>query len=167
MSLIYPFVLCLLGTRVSMGVARRRGAGWARPWATWSSSSAVAMSVVLLAGSATHVVEPQRSGLVAIVPTWIPFPGWVVTVTGVVEALLAVGLAVPQTRRRSAIAATGLLLVMYPANVIAAQGVEEASAPDSPLLPRTLLQIAFIGACVLAARRPTNRGSAELRTWRR
>ena len=40
---------------------------------------------------------------------------------------------------------------MYPANAIAAKGVEEASAPDSPLLPRTLLQIAFIGACALAA----------------
>ncbi|PPF87252.1 hypothetical protein C5E07_18845 [Pseudoclavibacter sp. RFBJ3] len=161
MSLIYPFVLCLLGTRVSMGVARRRGVAWARPWATWSSSSAVAMSAVLLAGSATHFVEPQRSGLLAIVPTWIPLPGRVVAVTGVVEALLAVGLSVPRTRRRSAIATIGLLLVMYPANVIAAKGVEEASAPDSPLPPRTLLQIAFIGACALAARSPVDRGSIE------
>ena len=48
-----------------------------------------------------------------------------------------------------------LLVAVFPANVVAARGVPEPSAPNTPLVRRTLLQLLLLAVCGLAARGPT------------
>ena len=45
-----------------------------------------------------HFAPPMRRDLIAIVPPRLPAPGLLVTVTGVLELLGAVGLLLPATR---------------------------------------------------------------------
>ncbi|WP_250447416.1 hypothetical protein, partial [Actinotalea sp. C106] len=142
-------------------LAVRRGAGRAQAWDSWPGACGVGLAAVLGSAAVTHVIEPQRSGLIAIVPTWIPQPGFIVTATGVLELCLAVGLVVPRTRRLTAVAAILLLIAMFPANVVAAQGVDHPAAPDTPLLPRTLLQVLLVAVGAAAASR------AGTPPWRR
>lgn len=152
MSLLYPFVLSLLGSRLGTHLAARAGHGWVRPWASWPACAAISMAATLATASVTHFKEPQRSGLVAIVPDMIPCPALVVTATGVIEAGLALALLHPRARRPAAVAAIALLLALYPANVVAARGLDHPHAPHTALVPRTALQALLVGTCFVAAR---------------
>jgi uncharacterized membrane protein len=87
----------------------------------------------------------MRGDLVRMVPSSIPQPELMVTVTGICEILGAVGLVLRPLRR---IAAGGLILMLaavLPANIHAAQsGITLAGAPPTPLLPRIALQVLFV-----------------------
>lgn len=107
--------------------------------------------MVYLNTAATHFIEPQRSGLIAIVPGFLPRPELLVTLTGIIELVLAVALLIPRTRRPAAWASVLLLLALFPANVVAAAGVDHPAAPSTPLLPRALLQLVLIGFSAAAA----------------
>src|SRR5699024_3341005 len=132
-----------------------RGRKWATPWASWNSAAAAGMATVFVCTGVTHFVEPQRSGLEAIIPDFVPQPALAVTLSGVAELVLAVALVVPRTRRVAALAAVLFLLAVFPANVIAAAGVSHPAAPTTPLVPRALLQLVFIGfAAAPLLRRP-------------
>jgi uncharacterized membrane protein len=155
MSLLFPLLIGLFTTRTGASLALRNGITRVRPWASWPGAAGVAMTAALIPASVTHFKQPQRSGLVAIVPGWVPMPSQVVTATGLLELLLATSLVFPRTRQRGAIGTIVLLIAIFPANVVAAHGVDHASAPDTPLLRRTLLQLVFITTCLLAT---TNSG---------
>ncbi|WP_407554741.1 DoxX family protein [Streptomyces sp. Pv4-95] len=91
-----------------------------------------------------HFID-MREQLIAMVPPGLPFPGLLVTLTGVAELACAIGLLWTRTTRASA-AVLGLLLVgMFPANVYAA-------GADVPwwdqLGPRTATQLLFLAATV-------------------
>ncbi|MDN5860354.1 MAG: DoxX family protein [Pseudonocardia sp.] len=102
-------------------------------------------AMFLLTGVA-HFVG-MRAELIAMVPPWAPAPGLLVTVTGVLELLGAVGLLVSRTAHWAAAGLTALLVGMFPANIHLA-----LTAPDLPwhaeLLPRTLMQLVFLSATV-------------------
>ncbi|WP_205708156.1 hypothetical protein, partial [Kineococcus vitellinus] len=70
----------------------------------------------LLAGAGTaHLVRP--GGFDAIVPRALPGPArWWTTGSGVVELVLAAGLALPPTRRAAGAAAAAFLVAVWPAN---------------------------------------------------
>ncbi|MBO1751028.1 hypothetical protein J4G33_04350 [Actinotalea sp. BY-33] len=153
MTLLIPLVIATLGTRAGAHLAVRRGARRAQAWDSWPGACGAGLAAVLGSAAVTHFIEPHRSGLIAIVPAWVPHPGDVVTATGVLELCLAVGLVVPRTRRFAAVAAILLLVALFPANVVAAQGVDHPAAPDTPLLPRTLLQVLLVGVGAAAASR--------------
>jgi uncharacterized membrane protein len=157
MSLLFPLLIGLLGTRSATAIATRKGARWVRPWSSWPAAAGIAIAAVLLAASGRHFREPQRSGLVAIVPERLP-AGAVVTATGLLERALAASLVFPRSRRAGAAGAGLLLVAMFPANVVAARGVEEPSAPNTPLVRRTLLQLLLLAVCGLAARRAAGSG---------
>lgn len=145
MFLLVPLIATTLAVRMLAGLLVRRGVRRAQPWASWPAAAAAGMGVVFVLTGVTHFIEPQRSGLVAIVPGVIPAPELVITLTGIAELVLAVGLIVPRTREWAGAAAVVLLLALLPANVIAAAGVDNPAAPNTPLVPRLLLQAAFIG----------------------
>ncbi|MFI7495488.1 hypothetical protein ACH9D2_12340 [Kocuria sp. M4R2S49] len=142
MTLLVPLIVTIVVVRVLAVRASRRRAG---PDPGWAAAMAWGMAVVFVITSITHFVEPYRSGLVAVVPRALPAPEALVTVSGVAEMLLAAGLLVPRTRTVAAAAAIAFLLAVFPANVVAAQGVDHPHAPDTPLLPRLALQLVFIG----------------------
>jgi len=100
---------------------------------------------------AAHFVQPLRGALIAIVPPSLPAPGTLVTVTGVLELFGAVGLLIPQSRVAAAVCLGLLMLAMFPANIYAAGEKRSEHAPDTPLVPRTLMQALFLAGAALVA----------------
>ncbi|GAA5037262.1 hypothetical protein ACFQRL_13395 [Microbacterium fluvii] len=123
---------------------------------TWPEALAVGLAAMFLLTASAHFARPRRAGLIAIVPPAIPRPGLVVTATGLLEIAGAIGLLVSPTwiagiRTAAAICLALLLLVLFPANVYAARARRHPDAPHTPLVPRTLMQVAFVAAAVVVA----------------
>jgi uncharacterized membrane protein len=142
-----PLIALILGT----ASARAVGWLWVPFFDSWSAAVAFGLAVMLLLTASAHFTEPRRAGLIATVPPRFPLPGAIVTITGVLEVLGAVGLLVPVTRFPAAICVGVLLIAMYPANVYAAGARRSPSSPTTPIVPRTLIQVVFVGACVAVA----------------
>jgi uncharacterized membrane protein len=87
-----------------------------------------------------------------MVPTALPHPDLIVTVTGILELLGAAGLLFPATAPAAGVCLAVLLMAIFPANIRAAREhlkIGEGAATALPL--RTVLQIVFITALVAAA----------------
>ena len=115
---------------------------------------AIGLAAMLALTSGAHFHPTRRQGLIAIVPPRLPFPDHLVTLTGILEILAAVGLLVPPTfldwaRPSASFCLTLLLIIMFPANVFAATEKRGKDSPDTPLLPRTLLQVLFVSAALI------------------
>lgn len=141
----------LLVLVVTTLVARAAGAAGLGPTATWPGALAVGLAAMFALTASAHFSR-RRAGLVAIVP----HPAAAVTLTGVLEALGAVGLLVPPAVlpgvRSAAAACLALLLVaLFPANVHAARERRHPDAPHTPLGRRTAMQAAFLAAAVTVA----------------
>src|SRR5690625_4850148 len=160
MILLLPLSLATALARLGAKLLVRRGVGAARPWDSWSAALAAGVATVYVATGVTHFVEPQRSGLEAIVPSAIPWPGAAVTASGIAEFAIAIGLVLPRTRRWAAIASIAMLIALFPANVVAASGVDHPAAPSTPLLPRAALQVVLLLASAAALRPFTGQPSA-------
>lgn len=112
----------------------------------------VGLALMFLLTGLAHFGLGRREGLIAMVPPRLPRPDLLVTVTGVLELAGAVGLLVPATARWAAAGLALLMIAMFPANVSAARrGVTLAGRPATPLVPRTILQVVFVGAAVVVA----------------
>ncbi len=86
-----------------------------------------------------------RHDLVRMVPPQVPWPDAVVFLTGVLEALGAVGILVRRTRRIASRALVAFLIAVLPANIYAAQsGVTLGGAPVTPLAWRVPMQVLFV-----------------------
>lgn len=142
-----PLIVLVVSTLLARGI----GALGVGDVATWPASVAVGLAVMFAITASAHWVQPKRDGLIAIVPARIPHPALVVTLSGTLELLGAIGLLAPATRIAAAICLTILLIAMYPANVRAARGVDHPAAPRTSLVLRTVLQIVFIAATLYVA----------------
>lgn len=121
----------------------------------WFNAARYAFAVMFLLTAAAHFVPVQRVDLVRMVPPSFPNPGLIVTITGVLEILGAVGLVVPRTARLAAGLLAVLLVAMFPANVYAA--VNELTLmgkPATALVPRTIIQLIFLGGLTMIAAKP-------------
>jgi uncharacterized membrane protein len=95
--------------------------------------------------ASAHFMSTRRD-LVAMVPAAFPRPELLVSVTGVLEILGAIGLLIPATRGLAGIGLVVLLVAMFPANVAAARKrVPLRGKPPTPLPLRLSLQLVFIG----------------------
>lgn len=150
MILLLPLFLTIVLVRFTTWWLDRRGSRTAAALNNWPTAAGWGMAAVFVFTGVAHFVEPQRSGLIAIVPEFVPAPALAVTVTGVLELVLAAGLIYPRTRRWSALATVLLLLALFPANIVAAGEVDHPAAPTSPLVLRAILQLIFITAAVVA-----------------
>lgn len=113
-------------------------------WPAWLTGGLVLM---FLMGAVGRLVPPVRAELVAMVPPRLPRPELIVAATGVLETAGAIGLLLPPTHRLAALCLALLLVAVFPANVHAAR----SSSTASPLLPRTIEQLVFVGACLAVA----------------
>lgn len=112
----------------------------------WWTSLRLALSGMFLLTSSAHWGN-RRPDLIQMVPKVFPQPDLLVTVTGVLEILGAVGLMLPTTARYAALGLSLMLLAVFPANVHAARkGLTIAGRQVEALIPRTLLQIVFLTA---------------------
>ena len=116
------------------------------------SALRVGLALMFLLTGAAHFGPGRRAHLIAMVPPGLPRPDLLVTVTGVLELLGAAGLLLPATARAAAAGLALLMLAMFPANVFAARhGVPLGGRPPMPLVPRTVLQVIFVGAAAAVA----------------
>lgn len=95
--------------------------------------------------------------LVEMLPPWLPARRLAIYATGVVEALIAIGLLMDKTRRAAGIAAAVVLVLFFPANVYAAlnyAGVGAHQTGPSYLWIRAPLQIFLIAWALWPVRWP-------------
>ena len=115
----------------------------------WPSAIAVGLALMFLVTGIAHFVNPLRGDLIAIVPPRLPSAGPLVSVTGVVELLGAVGLLYPPTRTAAAVALGVLMLAMFPANVYASRMPNPPKSMTTRLPLRTVEQVVFVGAALV------------------
>jgi uncharacterized membrane protein len=116
---------------------------------TWPSAIAVGLAAMFVVTGIAHYVNPLRRDMIAIVPPRLPAPGLLVTITGVLELLGAVGLLYPPTRVAAAVSLFALMLVMFPANVYASRMPNPPKSMNARLPLRTIEEIVFVGAALV------------------
>jgi uncharacterized membrane protein len=118
---------------------------------SWSSALRAALSVMFLVTASAHWGK-RRPDLIRTVPPQLPRPDLLVTLTGVLEILGAIGLLVPWTSRAAAWGLALMLIAVFPANVHAARAHLRIGGRPVPALPtRTALQVLFLAALVAIA----------------
>ena len=94
----------------------------------------------------------RRPDLIRMVPPALPRPDLLVTITGVLEILGAIGLFVPRTGRAASMCLALLLLALFPANIHAARQNVTIAGRRVPSVPvRGSIQLVFIAMLVAAA----------------
>jgi uncharacterized membrane protein len=135
-------ILLLLGSTL---LFRAAGALGVAALATWQDSTRWGLAAMLLFAASAHFTA-MREDLIRMVPPSFPRPDLIVTLTGVLEVLAAVGMLVPATRRLAGVGLILLLVAMLPANISAAlRGVTLAGKPVTGLWLRIPMQALFVG----------------------
>ncbi|SRR6266851_3264706 len=112
----------------------------------WWTSLRLALAGMFLLTASAHWGR-RRSDLVRMVPPIFPRPDLLVTATGILEILGAIGLMLPSVARYAALGLSLMLLAIFPANVHAAREHLTIAGTSVPaLMPRTLIQIGFLAA---------------------
>ena len=110
-----------------------------------------ALGVMFLFTASAHWGK-RRPDLIRMVPPPLPRPDRLVTFTGVLEILGAIGLFVPITARAACICLVLLLVALFPANIHAARKgltIDGRRVPSVPV--RALIQLVFIATLIAAA----------------
>jgi len=118
---------------------------------TWVKAIAVGLAAMFVLTGVAHFAPPLRASLIAIVPPRLPAPGLLVSFTGVLELLGAVGLLVPATRIMAAVCLVLLMLAMFPANIYAARMPNPPKSMTTRLPLRTAEEIVYLAAAVVVA----------------
>lgn len=112
----------------------------------WHPALRVGLALMFVVTGVAHFAPAYRTDMIAMVPPALPRPDLLVTVTGVLELVGAVGLLLPATARWAAAGLALLMLAMFPANVSAVRrGLTLGGRPATPLGPRTVEQVLFVG----------------------
>lgn len=114
----------------------------------WHPALRIGLALMFLLTASAHFLS-RRADLIAMVPPRLSRADLLVTLTGVLELLGALGLLLPATARAAAAGLALLMLAMFPANVSAARrGLTLAGRPVTPVGVRTALQVAFVAAAL-------------------
>jgi uncharacterized membrane protein len=142
-----PLITLLLGSVLA------RIVGWAgvNYLANWVTAITVGLAAMFVLTGVAHFAPPLRTALIAIVPPRLPAPGMLVTVTGVLELLGAVGLLVPATRVAAAVCLLLLMVAMFPANIYAARMPNPPKSMTTQLPLRTAEEIVYLAAAIVVA----------------
>jgi uncharacterized membrane protein len=146
-----PFIVLSVALLAFLGLRRLR----VRPLASWVICLRWALAAMFLLTASAHWGS-RRADLVAMVPDALPDPELLVTLSGIAEIAGAIGLLVPRVAPFAAAGLALLLVAVFPANIHAArQSLSIGGEPVTPLIPRAILQLAFLTAVIIAGfRRP-------------
>ena len=142
MAVIVTLVLGTLGARLFGWL----GVGYVD---SWPQAVAVGLAAMFVMTGVAHFVPAMRRDMIAIVPPRLPAPGLLVTITGVLELVGAVGLLYPPTRIAAAACLFALMLTMFPANVYASRMPNPPKSMTSRLDVRAAEEIVFLAAAVV------------------
>lgn len=141
-----PFLVLVTATLV----LRAAGAAGVHLLDTWTVSLRAGLALMFLLTASAHWGK-RKQELIAMVPPVFPRADLMVTFTGILELLGAAGLLLPATAPAAAVCLVVLLVALFPANVRGArEHLKIGGREVTPLPLRTLLQIVFIAALVLA-----------------
>jgi uncharacterized membrane protein len=118
---------------------------------SWPAAIAVGLAVMFVMTGVAHFVPGMRRDMMAIVPPRLPQPALLVTITGVLELLGAVGLLYPPTRVAAAACLFVLMLAMFPANVYASRMPNPPKSMTSRLSVRSGEEVVYLAAAVVVA----------------
>ncbi|NML51802.1 hypothetical protein HHL19_22915 [Streptomyces sp. R302] len=137
-------------------------------FATWRVSALHGLAVMLVLTASAHFAPsalgpmPGHQDLVAMVPSFVPFPRFAVYATGVLELAGAAGLVREATRPAAGVGLAVLFVAMLPANIHAAVAdIGFNGEPATPLWFRIPEQVLFIALALWAAYVP--RGARRVR----
>jgi uncharacterized membrane protein len=122
---------------------------------SWTGALRIALAAMFVFTAVSHFHPRTRPDLVRMVPKSLPAPALLVSATGVLELLGAIGLMLPRAMPAAAYGLIALLVAMFPANVHAArEKLFIAGRRATPLLWRLPLQLFWIVA-LWCVRSPT------------
>ena len=140
-----PFIVLVISTLLLRAIGA--GVDLLSSW-TWCLRGGLALMFLFTASA--HWGK-QRRDLVAMVPSAFPRPDLIVSATGVLEILGQAGLLIPAVAPVAAACLVMLLISLFPANICAArEGLTIGGRPATALPLRTLLQLVFIAAVLVA-----------------
>jgi len=143
---MFPFIVLVISTLLLRGIGAA-GVGLLGSW-TWCLRGGLAVMFLLTASA--HWGNRRRE-LIAMVPRVFPHPGLMVSITGVLEILGAVGLLIPAIAPVAAACLAMLLIGLFPANIRAArEHLTIGGRPATALPLRAILQLVFIAAVIAA-----------------
>lgn len=108
-----PLIVLLIASAVVLLITHAISGGW-----DYVIAGNLGMAAMLIFTSIGHFIYSQ--GMILMLPGFIPAKKILVYVTGVIEALFAIGLCIPSTRRLSADLLVLFFLLILPANINAA-----------------------------------------------
>lgn len=135
-----PLFVALIG-----GFLFFRALGFVVPWfADWQHALRAALGLMFLLTASAHWGK-RRPYLVQMVPAKIGHAELFVTLTGLAEIAIAIGLQTPRLAPWSSLAAIGMLCAIFPANIKAArERLTILGKPVPAVLPRLLAQVLLI-----------------------
>jgi uncharacterized membrane protein len=116
---------------------------------SWPQAVAVGLAAMFVMTGVAHFVNPLRRDMIEIVPPRLPAAGLLVTITGVLELVGAVGLLFPPTRAAAAACLFVLMLAMFPANIYASRMPNPPKSMTSRLDVRTAEELVYLAAAVV------------------
>ena len=141
-------LIVLLG---SLAVLRSLGFAGVAPLDNWDLPLRTSLALMFLLTASAHWGK-GRPDLIRMVPRVFPAPAVIVTITGILELLGAMGLLIPSTARAAAICLFLLLIVMFPANLRAARQRQTIMGrPVMGVAARGLVQAIFLAALAAVA----------------
>jgi uncharacterized membrane protein len=143
---MFPFIVLVIATLLFRAIGAA-GVALLTNW-TWCVRGGLAVMFFLTASA--HWGK-RRADLIAMVPRAFRRPDLMVSATGVLEILGAVGLLIPVIAPVAAACLAMLLIALFPANIRAArQGLPFGGRPATALPLRMLLQLVFLVAVLVA-----------------
>ena len=141
-----PFVVLVIATLLLRGI----GAAGVALFQNWVWCLRGGLAVMFMLAASAHWGK-QRAELIAMVPRAFRRPDLMVSATGVLEILGAVGLLIPAITPIAAAGLAMLLIALFPANIRAArERLTIGGRPATALPLRTLLQVVFLVAVLVA-----------------
>ena len=141
-----PLIVLVISTLLLRGIGAA-GAGLLSSW-IWCLRGGLA--VMFLFTASAHWGK-RRGDLIAMVPRVFARPDRMVSATGVLEILGAVGLLIPAMAPVAAVCLMVLLVALFPANIRAAREILTIGGRPATALPlRTLVQLVFLFAVFIA-----------------
>ena len=119
---------------------------------SWVEAARVGLAAMLLFTASAHFGS-RRAGMLQMVPGWVPYPQIVVTFTGIIEVLAAIGLFMPLLRPWVGVLLVLYLIAVFPANVQAARlETKLGNYRTTPLALRAPIQLLFIAVALWVSR---------------
>jgi uncharacterized membrane protein len=137
-----PFIL-LLTSFLLLNILGRLGIPFSFGW--WTALRISLAAMFMLTASAHW--GRRRADLIRMIPPRFPRPDLLVSITGVLEILGAIGLLNPTIAPFAGLSLSLFLLAVVPANVHAArERLAIAGRPATPLVARIAMQVIFVMA---------------------